>query len=353
MTTTAEALREIEQARTADDLFGRDHGDLAAAHRAFRALAALSHPDRFTDAAARERATRAFARLTALYDTWRAPRASVLVAAGRRYTLGAVHAKGSVATLYLATDEYEAPVIAKVPRRPRGSGLLEAERDALRALAALTDHRPELVAYFPTLLDSFRHRDAAGAERRVNILRPLTDGFVTLAEVLRAYPGGLDGCDYAWMHRRLLRCLAGARQAGLVHGAVLPDNILIHPARHGVVLVGWTFAVPTGTPLAGMVASQADSYPPEARDRQPVRAESDVYQAHALMLRALGRRAEPRAVAFARGCMQERPGMRPDAVSLLDEYDELLDELYGPRTFRPFTVPTRDVHDARVTAPTH
>lgn len=43
---------------------------------------------------------------------------------------------------------------------------------------------------------------------------------------------------------------------------------------------------------------------------------------------------------FARGCMLA-PRRRPaDAWALLGELDELLDRLYGPRTFRPFVVPT-------------
>ncbi len=60
--------------------------------------------------------------------------------------------------------------------------------------------------------------------------------------------------------------------------------------------------------------------------------------AHALMLELLGR-GETRQRAFATGCMQDRPARRPDAVDLLDEYDELLDELYGARVFRPFALP--------------
>jgi hypothetical protein len=45
---------------------------------------------------------------------------------------------------------------------------------------------------------------------------------------------------------------------------------------------------------------------------------------------------ERRQRAFADGCMQGEPRMRPDAASLLQEYDELLEELYGKRTFRVF-----------------
>lgn len=154
-----------------------------------------------------------------------------------------------------------------------------------------------------------------------------------------ALPTGLDGRDWAWIHRRLLTALAGAHLAGLVHGAVLPENILIHPEGHGVVLAGWSFATRPGRVLAGRVRSAEDFYPPEASGGT-VTSETDIYMAHALMLWMLAPE-ERRQRAFARGCMQDEPRMRPDAAGLLQEYDELLDDLYGKRTFRVFpTIPT-------------
>jgi len=38
------------------------------------------------------------------------------------------------------------------------------------------------------------------------------------------------------MHRGLLKALAGAHRIGLVHGAVVAENVLVHPEKHGVVL---------------------------------------------------------------------------------------------------------------------
>jgi hypothetical protein len=44
--------------------------------------------------------------------------------------------------------------------------------------------------------------------------------------------------------------------------------------------------------------------------------------------------------AFLRGCPLPVPEARPrDAWLLLAELDDILDRLYGPRTFRPFTMP--------------
>jgi hypothetical protein len=45
--------------------------------------------------------------------------------------------------------------------------------------------------------------------------------------------------------------------------------------------------------------------------------------------------------AFLRGCLLPRQEARPqDAWLLLAELDDVLERLYGPRAFRPFTMPT-------------
>ena len=44
--------------------------------------------------------------------------------------------------------------------------------------------------------------------------------------------------------------------------------------------------------------------------------------------------------SFAAGCTLANPRRRPaDAWELLAEFDEVLDRLYGSRTFRPFAMP--------------
>jgi len=54
----------------------------------------------------------------------------------------------------------------------------------------------------------------------------------------------------------------------------------------------------------------------------------------------MGERRPARLAAFAAGCMLANPSRRPqDAWRLLAELDELLERLYGPRTFRPFALP--------------
>lgn len=349
-------LEAVEAATVAEDLFGpvtQDERAQRKAKRTHRVYANHLHPDRAAqfgiDA---QRANDAFARLSSLYELWQkactsgahaaatapsAPAKITLQSKTSAYVLGDLLAKGTVANLYRA-ESATGPVAVKMPRSAASSKFMENERTALTAIRDMaTGDRAWLAPYYPKLVDQLSHRADGSAElRKVNVLDDLSRdaGFVTLAEVQEALPSGLDGRDWAWIHRRLLMALAGAHLAGLVHGAVLPENVLIHPEGHGVVLAGWSFAAQPGGKLEGRVQSRADHYPPEAADGT-VSPETDIYMAHALMLAMLAP-GERRQRAFAKGCMQAEPRMRPDAPSLLREYDDLLEDLYGKRRFRVF-----------------
>ncbi|WP_033443166.1 protein kinase family protein [Saccharothrix sp. NRRL B-16314] len=329
MFTRDEALERVERAGSPADLFGPfDPIRKKDAQRLFRALAAVLHPDRV--GAGDTRAHAASAELTRLHHEWQHGTPVELRTARGAYRITDRHAVGSVANVY-RTD---GPHVVKVVRNPALNPLLHAEWDALRRLDRLTDEHRWLRPYYPRLVDE--SGDVSRGERAFTVLEPLVDGFVTLADVRRAFPMGLDGRDYAWMHRRLLRAIAGAHRIGLVHGAIVADNVLVHPEQHGIVLAGWTFAVTTGERL--LATGKSIAYPPEVRDGRPVTPATDVHMAHTLMLDLLADN-ETRQRTFARWCTQDNPDRRPDAADLLTEYDELLEELHGERTFRPFALP--------------
>jgi len=335
--TFDEAVTAIAGARTFDDLVAAcapaaDSGPGAAgvaAGRAYRMLVKVVHPD----VAPAGRGPAATVALARLFDLWSERDGRLLTTKRATYRVGGRVATGDIAELY-AVDG--AAALLKLPRRPGDNDLLEAEAAALTTLAAEGD--PTFRAYAPRLVESFTHQDAVRARRTANIVARQR-GFVSLADVHAAYPGGLDPRDVAWMWRRLLTGLGWAHRAGLVHGAVLPEHVLIHPAEHGLVLVDWCYSVPAGTPIPALVAKHRAAYPPEVPARRPATAATDIFMATGLMLRLLRNPPEPLR-RFARGCRYDKPRMRPqDAWHLLGEFDELLGDLYGPRRFRPFAMP--------------
>ncbi|WP_435136850.1 molecular chaperone DnaJ [Actinacidiphila sp. bgisy144] len=306
----------------------------AAAH--YRRLARLLHPDTAPPGRTAQ-ANAAFARLTAAWHHHDRP---VLTGARHRYVLGPHLAAGDLCDLRTARYDHDGrrrSAVLKIPRKPHDNDLTEHEADVLTRLDTVAEPRHR--AYAPTLLESFRHRADDGTELRVNALAPL-DGFHSLAAVAAAHPGGLDPLDAAWMWRRLLTALGWAHRAGLVHGAVFPEHVLIHPELHGLVLVDWCYATAVGTDVPVLIHRHAAAYPPEARRHEPASAATDIHLASLCVRDLIGPRAPGPMRAFLRGCTLPGPSARPqDAWRLLAELDDLLDRLYGPRTFRPFTMP--------------
>ena len=311
--TTAEAIALIESASQPGDLFTDD------AARCYRRLAQLTHPDACPDD---RRAASAFTKLAAL---WRqhAERGGTAIA------------KGDIANLYQVREG-----VLKLVRDPADNDLMRREATALTHLATRVDSR--LRAFFPRLAQVRRQRDPrSGAERQASVLGRL-DGFRTLAQVRSAFPGGIEPPDAAWMWRRLLAAIGTAHRAGIIHGAVLPEHVMIHPAEHGLVLVDWCYSS-TGAvgPLPAIVARYRDWYPGDVLAGHPAGPDVDIWLATRCMTDLIAGSVPPLMASFATGCTLANPRRRPaDPWELLAEFDEVLDRLYGPRTFRPFTMPT-------------
>jgi hypothetical protein len=333
-----DALMLLGAARTPEQLFGPSR---AGAGRMYRRMARLLHPDATAGRTADE-----FTRLNALWRAYNGAGASTVTARRHVYELGAEIARGDLANLYAARYDGARRAVVKMPRDPGDSDLIEREAVALRQLPK--DGEGRFLPYVPRLIETFRHRDqATGAQRRANAIVRL-DGFHSLAEVRAAHPDGLDPRDAAWMWRRLLVALGFAHRAGVLHGAVLPEHVLIHPEQHGLVLVDWCYSVPgcyASTDPSGrvpaMVDRYADWYPDEVPRRRPAGPATDIHMATRCMSHLMADKAPKALRLFAKGCTLSAQNRRPsDAWRLLRELDELLERLYGPRRFRPFHMPT-------------
>jgi hypothetical protein len=313
--TTGEAVTLIEMAAGPQALFGGDPS------RTYRRLARLTHPDIHPGD---DRAAVAFTKLAAL---WRQHQ-------GRHGQLGPVVASGDIANLYRTTRG-----LVKIARDPADNDLLDREAAALTRLHTRGD--PRYRAYVPVLVDTQRHEDPrSGLQRRANVLGQLS-GFRSLAEVRAAFPGGLDARDTAWMWRRLLVAVGFARNCGIIHAAVVPEHVLIHPAEHGLVLVDWCYSVSQPAGLVPAVpARYRDWYPAEVLSGHAPGPDLDIYLATRCMTQLTGARTPAPLAAFAAGCTLPDPAHRPDdAWRLVGELDDLLERLYGARKFRPFAMP--------------
>jgi serine/threonine protein kinase len=234
------------------------------------------------------------------------------------YTVEATpFAQGAICDLYASRSAERLSVI-KMPRSAEHNDRIEREAMILRRLSAKGDKR--FVAFVPNAYELCR-AIIASEELTCLVIDPL-DGFYTLAEVMRAYPGGIGPREAAWMWRRLLIAIGFAHEVGVIHSNVEPHHVMIHPEKHGLVLVGWGGSVNVGE---------------ISDDGTPVHTTplTDIRAANNTMLSVLGDEAPQEMRAFSKGChFSDR-----SAWELKEDYDILLERLFGRRKFHPFTMP--------------
>jgi hypothetical protein len=242
----------------------------------------------------------------------------------------------------------EHETFVKIARTPSDNDLLLSEASTLRLLRDTAGD--EFRMFFPELVDSFV---TANDRRRlqVNVVQWM-DGFYNLDEIRTLRPQGLSPLHTAWIWRRLLWALGGAHGAELIHGAVLPQHIIVHPKMHGVLLVDWCYSQQSigGSfePIKAIVGSRRDWYPSAVTEKKAPSHQVDTTMAARTMCYLLGGDAVsmkmPDAVptAMKRYFVRITSGVNVgSAFELLAQFDELLQQLgspYFPRRYRELTL---------------
>lgn len=340
MSDFADIRRKLGDMGGPHEFFGGDP------HKTYRRLAQQFHPDVAGEAGAEvmgrinllwEQAKRQIAEGTYGQDN---PSASPLIVTSKKrtYTNVVPLVAGDVSRLYTCEwDGGTARGVLKVVVDQRDADLLANEATTLNRLRKTTpegDH-----PYYPEVLDSFAFSVPGKPRRRANVLN-LLEGYYSLEEVKAEYPGGVDLRDAAWIARRILYTLGSAHEAGVLHGAVLPSHVMIHPAKHGVVLVGWGSSVPINEAIRVRSRSYKDWYPDEVPNKMAATQATDVAMFARTYSWLIPQTTEAAPFhTFTRGCRLPQQKMRPcDCFALLGELDELLARLWGKRKFHQFSM---------------
>jgi hypothetical protein len=349
---TLEEVAALLAAREPEDVFGVVGDTLLirrdSAKAVYRRLARACHPDAHGGDARAAEVFRALQEMweRALYlldhGRYGDRRAATVTLRTRRatYLVGAKLHSGDFCDLFDLWRDPTTPEILKVARKPTDADLVQNEASVLKRLRRTLD--AQWIPYLPEVVDRVGVRASGGIVRQANVLGRL-DGFYTLEQVRAAYPGGVDPRDLAWMWRRLLAILGAVHRAGVVHAAVDPSHVLIHPAMHGLVLCDWAYSVPVGERPRAVPTAWRTLAAPELLDGAPTLPEADVYMAARSILHVAPGDGEglPRAMrAHFAACQLDRAARPEDAWTLQRMFDDLLGRLYGPRRYRPFAMPT-------------
>lgn len=282
-----------------------------------------------------------------------------LVSDGRTFHVSDRLAIGSLCTIYLCqfrSIAREVTGLLKLARDPQSNGFVANEAAVLRHLHAA----PEAARFAPFLpaVEASFDLEGGSPPRRANVLR--LDATVaspvelyTLHEVRQAYPDGVDPRDLAWIWRRLLNILGFVHTRGVVHRAVLPPHILIDPRDHKLILIGWCSATALATSHTPelITGGYHDWYRRSGSTRDPLAPSLDLALATRTAIQLLGgdplRGEFPPALDpalqryFARCLGTDGAGTSAHPWQLLEDFDRLIEALWGPRTFREFKLPPK------------
>ncbi len=351
--TLIQAYKLLCQSITPEDVFGALNG--SGVEKRYRELALVCHPDRYLKSRDRTLADEAFKALggwlaraekkiqDGTYGDRKAIDAEITVATKKNtYTITHRIKSGDVAEVYGAHDKPGFGVVLKVGRTPANNDLMSNEATVLKWLAEEAPTRKLKVRqHIPELLDSFEIQTNK-KKTRVNVFAEAAH-FWTLADIRREYPEGLDPRDAVWMINRLLGALVCAHQAGVIHGAITLDHVLVCPTTHNGLLIDWCYAVKNG-PIKAISPKYRPYYPPEVFAKKPATKATDLYMAACCFLAMLG--GDPATKTFPSGtpvslrgllraCWLGQGKRTSDAFELYED----LAKLFGPRKFRPFTMP--------------
>lgn len=271
------------------------------------------------------------------------------------YVVGPCIAQGDLADVYNVSYEADGNGrrgVMKVVRDPRDNDLLQNEWRVLGRLHEEPERDAKLLKYIPRPIESFTGED--GMRRQVNVLS-LVEGCYTLAEIKHHYTDGVHILDVAWMWRRLLTVIGFAHRHDIVHGAVIPPHVMIHPEDHGLALVDWCAAViepAKRNEHIRMASVEYEAfYPPEVFAKATPTPAADIYMAAKCMIDLLGGSVQSNALpghipkafqTFFTSCVLGAPKLRGmDAWAIYDDFDALLKRVVGRPSFRSFVMPRR------------
>lgn len=241
-------------------------------------------------------------------------------------------------------------VVIKVLRAKADADLLRREKAFLDRLHA---SRAQGVEHFATLLPRPIALGPVVTERhgeRLCLVMQWHPGFVhTLVDVGHTHPKGVDGPIVVWIAKRLLELLAWVHSAGVVHGAVIPEHVLVHPRDHGALLVGWSTACAATRDgyekLLAYSQRNLPFYTEESVTERVVNPTLDVQMAARCALAVWGEHpGEPKIPDAVTGPVAKalRAGARGefgDAWSLRERIDEASRDQFGPPKYSPLAMP--------------
>lgn len=372
MTSTVEVVRaKITGASTYAEVFGSlPTGSQAEQEtvlkKQYRVLVKMIHPDQMP-AADKKVAGDTLFELTQLYESAKqaiqlgqynaklqrrkiGAETTTVTVDSRVYTIDAEpFAYGDFSNVHYGTDETGRGVVVKVAADPTFNQYLAHEALFLKDVGEQKSLH-DINRFMPQLLDTVTLTEPGNEQFRVNIYRHVP-GVVSLTHVREVHKHGLQPEDAFWISRRVIAQTLAANMMGAVHGAIVPDHVLINPVSREPLHIGWAHVVREPEQYKRRITTVIDRwrdwYPQEVFDREIPTHQTDLYMAGKTILYLLGgdvaRNRFPSQVPhdivqLIGRLLEEQPSKRPqEGLAFLRELTAAAHRHWG-KTYRPLSV---------------
>lgn len=229
------------------------------------------------------------------------PDAPIWTLNGVEYLVEGCVGRGEKSLVYRAHSLYEPPrsVTIKLANSPQAAAHFLQEARALERIA--NDTTSEATKDYARRIhqvadrgDLFRGDTGETVPAIAFEAKPGYDW--NLAEALAEYPKGIPSHAVAWIGRRMFEEMAWLHQIGIVHGAIVPEHVLIYPFTHHATLIDHGYAVSIGQPVEYHVIARKTFYPPELLGGESAMRAFDVAMGARCLLWALTGEVEQHAV---------------------------------------------------------
>lgn len=198
--------------------------------------------------------------------------------------------------------------------------------------------QPSFLDCFLPLADTGIVKDSSGHQYNYNLF-DFSSEYITLEQLIAAYPKGLDPKDAAWIYNQLLDILGILYANDIVHGAILPSNILVGLGDlHKTHLINFNVASIGTSPISAMIKGKEDYYPYEIKNKLHVSCGSDLYMLSKCMI-ALTEPSSPIAPFFTSFLTLSKTTRTINPFSIRHQFIDLIEKLWGPRQYHPLTLP--------------
>jgi len=196
----------------------------------------------------------------------------------------------------------------------------------------------------PFLPDPVRDEPLAGG--RLVAVRKMPEE-ILLADLLDR-KAVLPPVHAAWLCSGLMNIVAWLEHAGLMHGAIAPEHVLIDPARHSVRLAaGWAFCTSLGARPGILAGRTADLLPALLRPGTTAGVNVDLELVRQTLREALGAPCGTGPTITALPAPIAAWLRFPPPTSAVADYrawQAALEEAWGPRRFSPCAFSASDIY---------